>query len=70
MAKLSYWCAENLNDNSDSIIDKTKRGAQTRKDALPHVYMPVKKHTIVYTDAFHLLELVTAPGAGRGYSNG
>lgn len=72
--KLTYWFAERFDDNRCySIIAKTKRQAQQmRQERLESGSCdigPVVKRSIVYRDAFDLLELLTSEDGGRGYEN-
>lgn len=74
MAKLTYWFSERFDDNTCySIVAKTKRQAQQMRDdrlkAGPCDLGPVVKRTIIYKDAFDLLELLTSEDGGRGYEN-
>lgn len=75
MPKLTYWVAPCLSDNDCySPVAKTKRLCQelldeALKDNPKSSYMPVVKRTLVYNDAFDLMEQLTSEGGYRGYSN-
>jgi hypothetical protein len=72
MAKLTYWCAERVDDNRCySLVDKTKRGLQKQMESgYEHAtFLPVVKCSIVYKDAFDLMDQLTGEDGGRGYSN-
>lgn len=65
---LNYWHAQNMDDHSCyDVIAKTKKEAQAQIDARSHTeFGPIEKRTIVYKDAFDLLEQATGEGGGRG----
>lgn len=74
MARLTYWFAERFDDaRCYSIVAKTKREAQLlraeRLEAGSCDIGPVVKRTIVYKDAYDLMDQLTSEGGGRGYSN-
>lgn len=72
MAKLTYWIAECIDDHvCYSIVDKTKHGCKKKLEerGRPQGYLPAAKRTIVYKDAFDLMEQLTSEDGGRGYSN-
>jgi len=73
MAKLTYWFAECFNDDPCySVVAKTKREAQIQREqriGQGSSLGPVVKRTIVYKDAFDLMDALTSEDGGRGYSN-
>ena len=72
--KLTYWFAERYDASACySIVDKTKRGAQAKREAMLSTGTcdigPVVKRTIIAADCFELMERLTGENGGRGYSN-
>lgn len=68
MATLTYWYCANIGDaDCYSIIAKTKKDAQAKREAegSDRYESPVKK-TLYYKDAFDMFDWATSEGGGRG----
>lgn len=69
MAKLYYWVAECLSNDTYSVIGKTKKDVLVKLDDWGEGWRdnfknPTRK-AIYYTDAFDLFDMVTSEGGGR-----
>ena len=70
MKLVYFYCGCIPGPDSAGIVSKTRHGARAEREARgeENFLTPVRK-TIIYNDAFHLMEMLTSAEGGRGFSN-